>query len=485
MIMTKEKGFLKAQVLFQGLQEVVEAALKNEQRIDLVERDLMRHLLQIGLAFVQAFVAGSGDGDVGATATPPGAAEPKCRLPEQHQRRYVSIFGELPIRRWVYGTREGQKIEYLPLDERLGLPTGDFSYVLEDWSQRLCVKEAFAEAAQGLEMLLGLRLSVRSLEAMNRRLDASTEVFRSQQAPLPQAEEGSLLVVTSDGKGVPMRRPVPRSPTRHQRRTKGEKANKKQMAYVGAVYTIDPFVRNADEVLDEVLRHERARDRPKPQHKRVWAEMTRTDRGGGENGKDTLFGQLSDDVVRRNRRVGRPVIFVSDGERALWEKQREYVPWAIGVLDIFHVLERLWLAAYCLHREGSQEAEGYVTDRFRLLLQGKVKNVIAGLRTQVRHQTGAAHRRTLRQVANYFANNQEHMKYDEYLARGYPIGSGVAEGACRHVVKDRMEQSGMRWTVTGAQAMLHTRVIYLNGDWEDFNNHRINREQNELYAEAA
>jgi hypothetical protein len=129
MIMTKEMGFLKAQELFQGLQEVVEDALENGQRIDLVERDLMKHLLQIGLTLVQAFVAGSGDGDVGESATPPGDTEPKRRLPEQHPRRYVSIFGELQIRRWVYGTRAGQKIEYLPLDERLGLPAGDFSYV--------------------------------------------------------------------------------------------------------------------------------------------------------------------------------------------------------------------------------------------------------------------------------------------------------------------------------------------------------------------
>jgi hypothetical protein len=486
MIMTKEKGILKAQELFQGLLEVVDDASENRQRIDLVERDLMRHLLELGLVLIQAFVAGSGDGDVGEIATPPGGDQPKRRLPEQHQRRYVSIFGELQIRRWVYGIREGQKIEYLPLDERLGLPAGDFSYLLEDWSQRLCVKEAFAEAAQGLETLLGLRLSVRSLEVMNRRLDARTEVFRDQQEPPPLAEEGSLVVVTSDGKGVPMRRPVQPSAAPHQRRTKGEKANKKQMAYVGAVYTIDPFVRSPDEVLDELSRHERARDRPTPQHKRVWAEMTRADRspGSGCNGKDALFGQLSDDLVRRNRHVHRPVVFLSDGERALWEKQREYFPWAIGVLDIFHVLERLWLAAHCLHPEGSAAAADSVSERFRSLLEGKVKNVIVSLRTQARHQAGAK-RRTLRQVANYFANNQEHMKYDEYLAQGYPIGSGVAEGACRHVVKDRMEQSGMRWIVAGAQAMLHTRAIYLNGDWEDFNNYRIIKEQNELYAKAA
>lgn len=487
MIMTKEKGFLKAQEVFQELKRLVEQAGESGQRIDLLERDLMSQLLQLGHALLQAFVAGAGDGDVGATATPPGGAEPKCRLPAKHARRYVSIFGDVPMERWVYGTREGQKIEYVPFDARLGLPAGDFSYVLEDWSQRLCVKEPFAEGAEGLHSVLGLRLSVRSLEVMNRRLDASTELFRAQQKPAPPAEEGSLLVVTSDGKGVPMRRPVQASPVRHQRRGKGEKANKKQMAYVGAVYTIAPFVRSADDVLDEVLRHERARQRPTPQHKRVWAELTRqageANGGAACNGKEALFAQLSDDVVRRNRGVRRPVVFVSDGERALWEKQREYFPWAVGVLDIYHVLERLWLAAHCLHPEGSAAAQSYVTERFRALLEGGVKKVIAGLRTQARRQAGAK-RRTLRQVANYFANNQEHMKYNEYLACGYPIGSGVAEGACRHVVKDRMEQSGMRWTVVGAQAMLHTRAIYINGDWQSFDDYRINREQNELYAQA-
>jgi hypothetical protein len=478
MIMTKERGFLKAQEHFHGLQALVEQALQDQQRIDLVERDLMQQLLQLGLALLEAFVAGSGDGDLGPSATPPGSVEPKNRLPEKHQRRYVSIFGDMQIQRWVYGSREGQKIEYRPLDEQLGLPGGDFSYVLEDWAQRLCLKEAFAEAAQGLEMLLGLRLSVRSLEAMNRRLDQSSEAFRDAQEPPPAAEEGAVLVVTSDGKGVPMRRPVERSAARKHRRGKGEKANKKQMAYVGAVYTIDPFVRTADDVLDEVLRQSRARDRPMPQHKRVWAEMTGA--VGSRNGKDFLFDQLADDLVYRNRGVHRPVVFLSDGERALWEKQRQYFPWTLGVLDIFHVLEYLWLAAHCLHHEGSRQAEDYVTQQFRLLLEGKVKNVIAGLRTQARHQAGAR-RRTLRKVANYYANNQEHMKYDVYLAQGYPIGSGVAEGACRHVVKDRMEQSGMRWTVKGAQAMLHTRSIYLNGDWESFDDYRITKEQQTLY----
>src|SRR4029079_17954551 len=214
------------------------------------------------------------------------------RLPERHDRRYVSIFGELTITRAVYGSREGQKIERVPLDERLGLPEGEFSYVLEDWGQRLCLKGSFAEAGQSLEMLLGLRLGTRALEGMNRAVAEYAPAFQASLEVPPPEDEGPLLVVTADGKGVPMRRPPPDGPKPHHRRTKGEKANKKQMACVGAVYTVEPFVRKADEILDEVLRDQRAGDRPGPQHKHVWAEMTRQVGDEMINAKEALFDRL-------------------------------------------------------------------------------------------------------------------------------------------------------------------------------------------------
>ena len=125
---------------------------------------------------------------------------------------------------------QGEEIERVPLDERLGLPEGDFSYVLEDWSQRLCLKGSFAEAGHSLEMLLGLRVGVRALEQMNRVVADHAPSFQNTLEAPPPEEEGPLMVVTADGKGVPMRRPVAESPRQHHRRTKGEKANKKQMA---------------------------------------------------------------------------------------------------------------------------------------------------------------------------------------------------------------------------------------------------------------
>jgi hypothetical protein len=260
MIITPEQASLKAQQQFDALRDFVDRAARDGQRIDAVERELFRQLLGLGHSLLSAFVAQQGDGDLGPQAETPDGRVVR-RLPERHDRRYVSIFGELTIARTVYGSREGQKIERTPLDERLGLPEGDFSYVLEDWGQRLCLKGSFAEAGRSLEMLLGLKPGSRTLEHMSRTVAGYAPAFRDTLLSPPPEEEGSLLVVTADGKGVPMRRPPQEGPKPHHRRTKGQKANQKQMARVGAIYTIEPFVRSADDILDEVLRDERPGER--------------------------------------------------------------------------------------------------------------------------------------------------------------------------------------------------------------------------------
>lgn len=485
MIFSPEQALLKTQADLQDLVTYARQAADDGSRIDQVERELMRRLLALGLNLLQLFIAEHGDGDLGEEL-PAGDGHMLRRLPKPHDCRYVSIFGELQITRAVYGSREGQQIERAPLDERLSLPAGDFSYVLEDWTQRFCLKGSFAEAAESLETLLGLRLGSRTLEHQNQELARFVVPFRDAIEPPSAAEEGPILVVTADGKGIPMRRPVQDGPRRHHRRTKGEKANKKQMACVGAVYSIEPFVRSADDILDEVLRKRRRDERPEPAHKHVWAEMSRDLDGEPILAKDAVFGALFDDLNLRNAGHDRPVVCLMDGERALWEAQQVYFPEAVGVLDLFHVLERLWTAAHCFHREGSAEAEQFVEDRLRSLLEGRVGYVIGGLRQRLTKQrlTGSR-RKTLEAAITYLENNREHMRYDEYIAAGYPIGSGVAEGACRHLVKDRMEQSGMRWTVSGAQAMLHVRATYLNDQWNEFIEDRIVREQTGLYGDAA
>jgi hypothetical protein len=307
----------------------------------------------------------------------------------------------------------------------------------------------------------------------------------AQPTPPPE-EEAEILVATADGKGVPMRRPVEERVRSGPRRGRGEKANKKQMSYVGAVYSIAAFPRSAEEVLDEVQRRERSAARPQPQHKTVWAEMTTVAEGDACTGRERLFIEMAIACHERDRKRRKPLICLMDGEASLWEMQREWLPRAIGILDLFHVLERLWAVAHCFHPEKSRAAEAFVTHRLRMLLEGQVGYVIGGLRRLLNDPTVRGQkRRTVTACIRYYENNRDHMRYDEYLAAGYPIGSGVAEGACRHLVKDRMEQTGMRWTANGAQAMLHLRAIYLNGDWTSYLDYRIETEQATLYGQCA
>jgi hypothetical protein len=406
----------------------------------------------------------------------------------------VSIYGPLEIERWVYGTREGQKIEHVPLDARLGLPAGEISYVLEDWLERMCVKDAYRDSVESLVELLGTRAKV-SMETAEKHAHEMAEhaaSFRASQPIPPPQEEGELLVATADAKGVPMIRPsdAEASPRVSHRRGKGEKANKKQMAYVGATYSIDRFRRTADDIVDELLRKERAKDRPRPQHKRVRAEMTRP---GDEllsgvllHGPSHLFVGMAVECLDRDPKRQKELICLLDGERQLWDLQQEWLPRAVGILDILHVNERLWTAAHCFHPEKSAAADQFVERYLRMLLEGKVDSVIRSFQQLlVSRKLKGEKRKRLMATITYYQNNRQHMRYDEYLAAGYPIGSGVAEGACRHLVKDRMEGAGMRWSLAGAQAMLSIRAFYLNGDWKAFLEHRIEQEQIALYGQAA
>jgi hypothetical protein len=484
MMMAQEQAFLKSREQLQAIEAFVEEASSAGERIDLVERELFSQLLLLGRTMLEGFVAAQGEGDAGSTLEQEGRI--LRRSEEPHSRRYLSIFGELSIRRWVYAEREGQKIEAAPLDARLSLPADEFSYVLEDWQQRLCVKESFHEGVTSLRTLLGVAPSERAAEQMNQRIAQYAARFHLHRGTPPPKEEGELLVATADGKGVPMRRPLLERVRSGPRRGKGEKANKKQMAYVGAVYSIDRYRRTADDVLDEVQRHERRKDRPAPQHKRVWAEMTRVQQGESCSGRVQLFAELAVACHERDPQQRKTLICLLDGEAALWTMQDHWLGRSVGILDIFHVLERLWLVAHCLHPEKSRAAEAYVTHHLRMLLEGQIGYVIGNFKRLINEdKVRGSQGKTVRAVITYYENNREHMRYDEYLAQGYPIGSGVAEGACRHLVKDRLEQTGMRWTLNGAQAMLHTRAIYLNGQWDDLLEYRIQTEQATLYPSFA
>jgi len=485
MIMAQEQMILKGQVQLKEMVSFVRQAARDGRPIDQVERSLWQSLRALGHTLLAGYVEGVGDGDVGVTLSYEGG-ELK-RLEFQHERRYVSVFGELTVRRCVYGSRETQKHEVIPTDAVLCLPESDFSALLQEWDQSFCVQGSYAQARETVQRILGLSQSVRSLEQMSVSMAADVAEFRQSQLAPPAAEEGQIVVLTADGKGVPMRREAEIDPPAVRgRRKKGQKANKKRMACVGGAYTVEPFVRTAEDVVDEILREVRKRDRPEPRHKQLRAELTRPIDGVEVNGKARVFAWLGQQVRWRNPDGNKPVVCVMDGERALWQTLTRTILGVVCILDLFHVLEYLWQAAHCFHAEGSEEAQAFVTDRLRRLLRGEAGYVIGGLKQMATKQHLKGSRaRQLSAVIGYLTRNRRFLHYDEYLAAGYPIGSGVAEGACRHLVKDRMELTGMRWRVPGAQAILDLRAVYVNGDWDRFQEHRVKQERRRLYPYRA
>ncbi len=481
----------QALTLFWALVERLRGAADQEQPIHQVEEVIFREVLTIGLALLRSFLAASGDGDVGPALTLPGERpdEPPRVLPrldEPRSRPYLSVFGEVIIERVGYGR---DRLDAAPLDARLHLPRRQYSYLLQRWLGAFVIDDAHAEAVRKLRMIPGITIPVKASEDLNREQASDVELSQDH-LPVPEpSREGPIVVVSADCKGVPLirsalaaaepeeARGTAPSSEPHHRRGKGEKANKKRMAAVGAVYTIEPFVRTTDEVIDELQRTKAKKRRPRPQHKRVRADLLL--------GKVTLFLWLADELCRRNPEGAKPVVFLSDGERALHDRQGEYLPEGVTcILDLLHVMERLWKVAWCLFDEKKQkaQAERWVEDRLRMLLDGQVGLVISGLRqTVTKRKPRGSRRKTMREVINYFDRNRDRMRYDEYLAAGYPIGSGVIEGACRHLVKDRLERAGMRWHPDGARAMLDLRAVYLNGEWEEFWGYHVEQEDDRLY----
>ena len=435
----------------------------------------------MGRHMLQGYVDAQGTGDLGPTLEHEG--QPLNRLDGLFDRRYVSIFGELRICRTVYGTRLTQKFEAIPLDVRLGLPESDFSYVLQGWDQAFCVQNSFDASRNNIQRILGLGQTLGSLEQMNRSMAEDVEGFYAVQPAPPPEQEASILVLTADGKGVPMRRdPQQDGPAPAGRLKKGQKAGKKREACVGGVYTVEPFVRTAEEVVDEVLRNKKKTKRPVPQNKQLRAALTQEVDGKEVKGKERIFSWFSEQVETRNQDGTKPVVCVMDGSRSLWKMLARFVVEVICILDIYHALEYLWDAAYCFFPEGSDEAKAFVTERLERILEGKVGYVIGGLKQMgTKGNLSKSKREQLSKVIVYLQNNRQFMKYDEYLAKGYPIGSGVVEGACRHLVKDRMEGTGMRWRVAGAQSMLNLRAVLLNDDWDCFQQYRIELNCQKLY----
>jgi len=258
------------------LQRYVErAALEGTSAHD-VEAGLWRRVLQLGHQAMQLFFTLVGAGDVGESVMLSEGHQVR-RLESRHRRVYQSVFGRFELERVVYGSRAGQRIEYVPVDAQLQLPDSEFSYLLQDWSQSLAVEHAYRRVPETLSRILGVQPSVDSVERMNQKMAETVRPFRdSRPAPEPETE-GALCVVSADGKGIPIRRPAAEAAIQSHDREQAPKTNRKKMAVVGTVYTIAPFIRSPEEVAASLFRDPDddplLAERHLPQYKRLWASL--------------------------------------------------------------------------------------------------------------------------------------------------------------------------------------------------------------------
>jgi hypothetical protein len=421
-----------------------------------VELTLFRRVLALGAALLQLFL-------VSRAATRPEAPRltPQGPVLPYYDRRgvsYYSVFGKLTFERhYFYAPGLGG---CCPLDAELSLPARCYSDLLREWLDYDGTDGAYRKSATTCERILGLKLSVQALETMMQEDAGDVTTFYEELSSAAPAA-GSILVVQADGKGVPMVQLSSESPP--LRLAKGQKRGKKKEAVVTSLYTVAPYVRTPHEVLWALLREEQEHEpacRPQPVNKELRATL---------DGKALAISRLQERAKLREGPELEDRVALSDGAEALQQQLQHHFPHYTLVLDIIHASEYLWDSANALLGEKHPERTAWVRTRLGRILQGDTEAVIANLEQLANEPTRSLSQlQVLQRTIGYYRRNLPYMRYDHYLARGWPIGTGVVEGACAHLVKDRMEQAGMRWTKDGAQAVLDLRGVRLSGHWDAY-----------------
>jgi hypothetical protein len=386
-------------------------------------------------------------------------------------RALETLFGTVQVERLGYGQRGTHSL--FPLDGALNLPE-------ERYSLKLRYRAALAAAASSFDLTVATvalttaaSVPKRQAEALAWRASVDFEAFYDARPERPD-KPGALLVMSLDGKGIVMRVSELKADTAKKARSRksklekrtspGEKRNRKRMATVAAVYTVDPHARTAADIARPAKEGKRPAP-PRPVGKRVWASVER------ETAR--VVAEMFEEAFRQDPLGLKPWVCVLDGNATQIRLVKQHAA-AVGVklvivLDIIHVLEYLWKAVTAFHTASTPAAEAWVTERLERILKGESSRVAAGMR---RSATCRALSKTARaavdKCANYLLKLRDYLLYDQYLKAGYPIASGVIEGACRHLIADRLDITGARWSVKGAEAILKLRALVSSGDFEAY-----------------
>lgn len=452
-------------------------------RLHVVEVEQERRGREVLRLMLQAHIDSRGDGSVGdglAVRQEGSTREIAYRHKRLRSRRLITLFGAVGITRMEYSS-PGQRNLY-PLDAVLGLPARSYSYEIQRRLVKAAVKGPFDEATEEVADATGASLPKRTAEQIVVDASVDFESFYTRRTLRLDPASGPLLVASVDGKGVPMVKPNRRGRKgRKVRLGKGEKRNKKRMSTVGAVFTLKPNIRTPEAIVKSLFAESPGPKKPKryhrPEQKRVWASLL--------SGKDAFIAQVQAEMRRRDPKHKKIWIAVTDGERALQRKVTATFKRIELILDLLHVLEKLWAVSYVFHPEGSSEAREFVRERILRILRGEVSQVVKGLRQMTtKRKLKGQKKQTVLKVAAYYYRNRCRMRYDFYLQNGYPVASGSVEGACKNLVKDRMERSGMRWTLPMAEAVLQLRAVYLSEHFDEYWRYHVDEDQKRLFQSA-
>lgn len=376
-----------------------------------------------------------------------------------------------------------------PLDAELNLPPERASLSVRRRLAEEAARGSFDAAVETVGKTTGATVAKRQAEEAVERAAVDFEDFyrtRREAETFHEIREapGSILVMTADGKGVPMRREGLRDATRKSadaahpkmvtRRSKGEKAHRKRMATVASVFTIKPHVRTPEDVIRGLRSvgvpaspspEESTREpRPKPEYKRVWANV--------KDSVEHVIDEMVVEALTRDPRNRRLVVLLDGNAVQIGDVMiacEEYKMEPTIILDFIHVLEYLWKAGTAFEEESTEALEDWVLERLLEILRGHASLVAGGIRrSATRRKFTAAQRAPVDECADYLLKYSAFMRYDEYLADGLPIATGVIEGACRYLVKDRMEITGARWSLDGAEAVLRLRSLRASGDFDEY-----------------
>ena len=436
-----------------------------ERQLEAMGRELMRKLLQAHLDLRQGGEAREPVRDAAGTTLTPTPV---------HTRSLETIFGTVDVTRTGYGAEGTPSLH--PLDGALNLPPEKYSLEVRRRAAIEAAKGAFDEGVKTLETYTGAHVPKRQFEELVIRAAGDCEDFYEERQKGARAEPqtGPILVLTVDGKGVVMRPEDLREATRRaaaeRRQTftarlgRGRRLHAKRMASVAAVYTVQPFVRTPEEILPAEMGRETP-TRPRPEHKRVWASLAQS--------PEQVITAMFNEAAQRDPNGQKCWIALVDGNETQIEHlqrlaEERNIPLLL-VVDFIHVAQYVWEAAQALFPGKESEQDGWVRAHLLEILRGKASLVAAGMRRSATLRAmRAAEREPVDVCADYLLKYSPYLQYEKALAAGVPIATGVIEGACRHLVEDRMNLTGARWSLSGAEAVLRLRALRASEDFDAY-----------------